>query len=151
MNEKNKRDEAVAQDINSMFDAIISKSELTDTFELIPGLNITLKTLNTGEILSAEADAVTNNIKLPLDVMGRGRIISLLTAATQSINGVDIIQDNLSDADNYVRKISLHNKYLKLPPELVDIAYGKYNKLQSDKVELLNKPIEEISNGIKTF
>lgn len=143
--------EAISQDIISMFDTIISKGELHQDFQIADNLTLTLKVLNTGELLAAEAEATTNHPYFPMDIVNRGRIVSILTRATVAINGVDVTQTNLSKQENEARRNTLYRKIMQLPPEIVEKAHKDYMELQSKQVEALSKPIDELLEDVKSF
>ena len=148
--EQNK-DNAISTDIASLFDALITQGTITGDVTLGENLNITLKVLDTGELLAAEAEATTNHPFMPNDIVTRGRIISILTAATVALNGIDIEQSKLTKEENNARRNMLFKKYMGLPVYLVDKAYDKYKELQEKQKEMFTKPIEELQEDIKNF
>lgn len=148
---ENKNNEAISSDIISLFDAIITKGTITGEVNLGDNLNITLKVLDTGELLAAEAEATTNHPFMPDDIVSRGRIVSILTAATVSLNGIEIEQSSLSKEDNRLRKRTLFKKYMALPVHLVDKAHNKYKELQAKQEKMFTKSIDEIQEDIKNF
>lgn len=148
---ENKKNEAISSDIISLFDDIITKGAITGDVTLGENLKITLKVLDMGELLAAEADATTNHPFFPGDIVSRGRIISILTAATVCLNGIDIEQSNLSKEENKERKNMLFKKYMALPVHLVDKAYDKYKELQDKQKEVFNKPVNELQKDIENF
>lgn len=142
---------AISMDIASLFDAIITQGVVTGEVTLGDNLNISLKVLDTGELLAAEAEATTNHPFMPDDIVSRGRIVSILTTATVSLNGIDIEQPNLSKEDNRIRKQTVFKKYMALPVHLVDKAYAKYKELQEEQQKIYSKPVEEFQEDIKNF
>ena len=142
---------AISMDIASLFDAIITKGSITGEVTLGDNLNILLKVLDTGELLAAEAEATTNHPFMPDDIVSRGRIVSILTAATVSLNGIEIEQDNLTKEENRIRKQTLFKKYMALPVYLVDKAYAKYKELQEKQQKVYTKPIEELEVDVENF
>ena len=148
---ENTNSNAISMDIASLFDAIITKGSITGEVTLGDNLNITLKVLDTGELLAAEAEATTNHPFMPDDIISRGRIVSILTAATVSLNGIEIEQAKLTKEENRARKQTLFKKYMGLPVHLVDKAYNKYKELQEKQREMYSKPVDELQEGIKNF
>lgn len=148
---ENKINEAISTDIISLFDEIITKGIITGDVVLGENLKITLKVLDMGELLAAEADATTNHPFFPGDIVSRGRIISILTSATVRLNGIEIEQSKLSKEENKARKNILFKKYMELPVHLVDKAYDKYKELQDKQKEMFNKPAEEMQENIENF
>lgn len=142
---------AISMDIASLFDAIITKGSITGEVTLGDNLNILLKVLDTGELLAAEAEATTNHPFMPDDIVSRGRIVSILTSATVSLNGIEIEQPNLTKEENRIRRQTLFKKYMALPTHLVDKAYTKYKELQEKQQKVYSKPIEEIEADIENF
>lgn len=142
---------AISMDIASLFDAIITKGSITGEVTLGDNLNILLKVLDTGELLAAEAEATTNHPFMPDDIVSRGRIVSILTSATVSLNGIEIEQSNLSKEENRIRRQTLFKKYMALPTHLVDKAYTKYKELQEEQQKVYAKPIEELEADIENF
>lgn len=148
---ENKKNEAISSDIVSLFDAIITKGAITGDVTLGENLNITLKVLDTGQLLAAEAEATTNHPFMPEDIVSRGRIVSILTAATVYLNGIEIEQSSLSKEENRARKNTLFKKYMALPVYMIDKAYDKYKELQEEQKKIFSKPIDEIQEDIKNF
>ena len=148
---ENNKDNAISTDIASLFDAIITQGSVTGEVTLGENLNIMLKVLDTGELLAAEAEATTNHPFMPDDIVSRGRIVSILTAATVSLNGIDIEQKHLTKEDNRVRKHTLFKKYMALPVYLVDEAYAKYKELQEKQKNIYTKPVNELQEDIENF
>lgn len=147
----NKKNEAISSDIVSLFDEIITKGVITGDVTLGENLNITLKVLDMGELLAAEAEATTNHPFMPDDIVSRGRIISILTAATVHLNGIEIQQSSLTNEENRARRNTLFKKYMSLPVHLVDKAYDKYKELQQEQRDVYSKPIEDFQEDIKNF
>lgn len=148
---ENKKNEAISSDIVSLFDAIITKGAITGDVTLGENLNITLKVLDTGQLLAAEAEATTNHPFMPDDIVSRGRIVSILTAATVHLNGIEIEQSSLSKEENRARKQTLFKKYMALPVYMIDKAYDKYKELQEEQKKIFSKPIDEIQEDIENF
>lgn len=151
VNKEEVKKEAISEDIISMFDTIISKGELHEDFKIADNLTLTLKVLNTGELLAAEAEATTNHPYFPMDIVNRGRIVSILTRATVAINGVDVTQNGLSKEENEARRNVLYRKIMQLPPEIVEKAHKDYINLQKKQVEALSKPIDELLEDVNSF
>lgn len=148
---ENKKNEAISADIISLFDEIITKGTITGDVTLGDNLKITLKVLDTGELLAAEADATTNHPFFPADIVSRGRVVSILTSATVYLNGIEIEQPSLSKEENNARKKVLFKKYMALPVHQIDKAYDRYKELQEEQKKLFSKPMEEIKENIENF
>lgn len=142
--------EKITKDLTLFFDNIISKGYMTREVKLTEDLTIELKVLDTWETLQADSRIPLLFVEGVRDVSSRARIISELATATISVNGIDIKREDLTDKENALRVEELYQKYLKLPPSLLDKLQQEYVKLSNEQLDFYTKP-EELSEKIENF
>lgn len=140
----------ITNDLAVFFDNIISKGHITKQVEVTEGLTVELKVLDTWETLQADARIPLLAIEGVIDVSGRARSVSQLAYATVSVNGIDIRRENLTDKQNGERIEELYQKYLKLPPALLDKLQTEYLNLSKQQLDFYAKP-EKMSEDIENF
>ena len=123
---------------------------MTREVKLTEDLTIELKVLDTWETLQADSRIPLLFVEGVRDVSSRARIISELATATISVNGIDIKREDLTDKENALRVEELYQKYLKLPPSLLDKLQQEYVKLSNEQLDFYTKP-EELSEKIENF
>lgn len=150
LDEKKSEKESITSDLSLFFDNLITKGQLTREVKLTEGLTIELKVLDTWETLMADSRIALALIEGVRDVTNRARMVSQLASATVSVNGVDIKQESLTDKENAMRIDELYQKYLKLPPSLLDLLNEEYKKLAEEQMEFYKNP-DEVSKNLENF
>lgn len=127
-----------------MLDSLITDNVITK--EVTIGKNVfVLKTLSTGEYLESAYIYIASIPDIPNDVVSRVRLISNLSYAVVSINGM-VIESEDKEKEQRERE-KLYTTLLKMPPPVIDslsIAFGEL-------IEEQNKLFGNIGETIENF
>jgi hypothetical protein len=102
---------------------LITTNVVTETFRLTDKLELTLKALDIKETLGAES-YFEKNWAYAGDIIGRARKLSIVSAATIKINGVDV--DRTTPEKDLESTIKIRERFSKMGGEIVDCIYEKY-------------------------
>lgn len=134
-------------ELNSLLDDFILNGRVEKTKLVVPGFNVKLKALDTGELLIAEA--LMDNSSAPKDIVARVRAASILSQAIIEINDVKIDIEGAGYSVNKAKRLKLYRQLLKMPAMVVQKTYEFYlecvetqNGKYSDPTEL----IEDVKN-----
>lgn len=136
-------------DLINLFDNFIKPGVVIKEKEVIPGLTVKLKVLNTGELLTAES-IIGLNKDIPLDVAQKVRAAGILTYAIISINGVNIEREDASVEENRQRRVLLYNQLLQMPPFIIQKMYMLYLEAVKEQEQMYNN-VEELKQNIENF
>lgn len=149
--EQDEEKDFLSRDFLSVLDNVITKSEFSKEFKINNSLTIELRVLETGELLVAESRVGLNPNLIPTDITYRARNLSILAAATVSLNGIPIKRKEMTEEENSARVTSLYKKFLKMPASLADEMCSKYEELSIEQREFINKDFGELSKDIENF
>ncbi|MEG0728124.1 MAG: hypothetical protein RR420_00740 [Anaerovoracaceae bacterium] len=133
--------------INNFFEDFIKRGQIVEEKEVLPGMNIKLRALNTEESLNAES--IIRESKLPADIVAKVRAASILSQALISINGMPIVDENDSDDIQRIKRMHMYNNLMKTAPVAVEKMYALYVQAVNKQVEIHNSPsimMEECEN-----
>lgn len=125
--------------LTRMFDELITKNYITKEVK-IEGINVTIRPLKTDEFLESEMVPVSSLSTVPPDVIARLRMVSTLSAAIISINGVEILEDEKD------LRSKVHKLLMKLPPAVIDHLFNEYRILQDEQAKMFLDVQEKIEN-----
>lgn len=136
-------------ELEAMFDSLITKSYVEDSIAITKDIKITLRVLSSEELMAAETIWFSDMTTMPRDVISKARILNILTYATTAINGKMAPKEGQGysgkDIENWRR--FLHTKYSKLSPTLIDRMYSFYQGLNERQAKLLLELVGEEGNG----
>lgn len=134
-------------DVVMLFDNFIKTGKLEKEKEVVPGMTIKLKPLNTSELIAAEA--IMSYSSAPADIVAKVRGASILSQAMISINGDIMASDNIDSEALRQRRIVLYQQILKLPPIVIQRMYEFYLEVveeQKNKYENIEDTVRDIEN-----
>ncbi len=133
----------------AIFDQLISNNFITEDIT-IDGVKFTLKTLSSREYLDSDSIYLATLPGLPVDIVGRARMISNLAYSIIAINDIPVIE---SEQNKRAERQALFEKLYKLPPWIIDElnkVFVKIMRMQQDTVVELNnipgKAAEQMEN-----
>jgi hypothetical protein len=143
INQNNMADNVInfdnTKELEQFFDGFIKKGVVIKDREIVPGMKIKLKVLDTGELLAAESILSATNPNIPPDVIQKVRGASILSQALLSINDMVVERETLTKEEIRLRRISLYQNLLRMPAIVIQKAYELYveaareqNKLYED-------------------
>jgi hypothetical protein len=127
----------------SIFNELVTKNYITDEV-CLGDATFVIKPLTAGELLEAESVQLAASDRVPKDIVARVRMVSTLSYAILSINGIPVDREKPEDKDG---KLNLYKLLMKLPPAFIDQLYSSYLKL----VETQNKTILNFSKDVENF
>lgn len=143
--EKDIKDFNPDDDLDLFFNDFIKKGRVEKEGEVVPGLRVRLKVLNTGELVSAEA-LMRMSSEFPPDVVVKIRGASILSQAILSINNYEIEKENMEIEQIKQRRSKLYRQLLEMPAYVVQKTYELYldavieqNKFYSEAKETAGK------------
>lgn len=134
------KDTKLNSDLINFFEDFIKKGEVSGEKEIVDGLTVKLKVLNTEELLTAESFFLNVRSGLPNDTLLKVRSANILSLALMSINGSVIDKSHDTDEERGIRKKLLYQQILKMPAIVVQKMYEFYIEL----VKKQNKFYEDI-------
>ena len=149
-NEKQPQDFTKEDDLYSFFDNFIKKGVVIKEKEIVPGFNIKIKVLDTGELLSAESVLSVTNPNIPYDIIQKVRAASVLSQAIISINGINVEQPDAPTDVNYQRRSGLYSKLLKMPALVIQQSYELYIEAVREQNSLYNNQVD-MSDKVENF
>jgi hypothetical protein len=145
-NPEDMKDFNPSEDLNLFFNNFIKAGTVTKEEDIVPGLRLKVKVLNTGELLTAESVLQLSNPNIPFDVVEKVRAASILSQAILEINGVPVEKDDMKPEQNSQRRSALYSQLLKMPALVVQKSYELYvtavreqNKLYTTDGEIEKK------------
>jgi hypothetical protein len=138
------------QELSNFFENFLKEGIVIKEKEVVPGLKIKLKVLNTEELLIAESILSNQNPHIPTDVMIKVRAASILSQSIIKLNDMDIEREDLSDEENGFRRRGLYKQVLKMPALVIQKAYEFYVEAVQEQNRLYNSP-KDLSDKISNF
>lgn len=139
-------------DLDNIFDNFIKDGYVSDEREVIKGLRIKVKTLNSNELFKAEAEISERNPGIPQDITAKLRCAKILSYAIVTLNGNTILNDGATEEEKNDRRIALYIHLMKSPTILVQNAYDFYLETMQKEYNyysIPNKISEEVENFSK--
>lgn len=130
--------------LEALFDSLITKGFVTKEVKL-GDITFVLKPLSTGEFLEAETVYIATVNAVPNDVVGKVRMISSLSHAIISVNGVSI--ENSDVNIERANRDKLHNLLMKLPPSAIDYLQEAFRAVTAEQ----EKMFSDLSGKIENF
>ncbi len=140
MSENNKNNERDFE-FESFFDNLITKGYIEKEREILKGFTVKVRPLNSDEQIGAESITIANNPYVPRDTIEKIRVISMLSKAIVSVNGVAI--------EGKEARKKLHEKLLSLPTHINDDLYALYVDCIEEQRKLYMD--EELGEKIEAF
>ena len=138
------------QELSIFFENFLKEGTIVKEKEIVPGLKIKIKVLNTEELLVAESILSNQNPHIPSDVIIKVRAASILSQAIVKLNDMDIERDNLSEEENNARRRGLYKQVLKMPALVIQKAYEFYIEAVQEQNSIYDNP-KELSDKISNF
>lgn len=135
------------KEISSIFDNFIKSGYLTKEKEVVPGLKVKVKVLNTGELLAAQT--IMSHENAPSDIVVKLRAASILSQCLLEFDGTKVVPDICDEREERARRVLLYSKLLQMPSLVIQKMYELYLeavKDQNNKYSDLSKTGEEIEN-----
>ena len=139
-------------DLDNIFDNFIKDGYMSDEREVINGLKIRVKTLNSNDLFKAEAEINKRNPGIPQDITAKLRCAKILSYAIITLNGNTILNDDMTEEEKNDRRTALYIHLMKSPTILVQTAYDFYLETVKKEYEyysIPNKISEEVENFSK--
>ena len=149
--EKKKRFDFATMDVNAFFDNVIKKNQFVREKDFGNGFVITVRPLNVGELIEAEAIIRNGNPKIPIDTMVKLHAAAILSKAIVKIGSKPIEDDNYTDEEIQLRRFALYSKLIQMPPLLITDMYKFYLATVQEEESFyssasdLDKKIEDFS------
>lgn len=139
-----------SKDINNIFDNIIKEGYISKEEEIVKGLKLTIRALSPNEIFRAENEINERNPNIPQDITAKLRCAKILSYAIISINGSNIVTENMSKEEEDERRLSLYINLMKSPTVIIENAYNLYLKTVQEEHLYFTDP-EKLNDDIENF
>ena len=150
MDEKKIKDFKISDDLSLFFDDFIKKGVTTKEEEVVPGLKVKLKVLDTNELLSAESIVFATS-KVPADIVVKVRCASILSQSILSINGMEIDKEGDTEEEKRGRRSALYRKLLEMSAYVLQKTYDLYIEAAKEQMEFYSGGLKEIDETIENF
>lgn len=140
----------VSLDISNIFENFIKPGLFVDEREVVPGLSVRLKSLNTNELMSAEAEINAQNPMIPADIIVKLRGASILSHAIITLNGVEVEKENMTEKDISLRRYALYKKLLEMPTIVIEKMYRFYLEVVATQNKFFDFP-DRLGKEIENF
>lgn len=147
--ENNTKEFTPNDDLDLFFNDFIKRGDVCKEREIVPGFNIKVRVLSTGELISAEA-VMRTTPNFPMDVVQKVRCASILSQAIISINGMQVVKEGSSKEEEYSRRSNLYKRLLDMASYVVTKSYELYLEAVTEQSELYTNP-EKVSKKIENF
>lgn len=127
---------------DNMFESLINKGYVTKEIAL-DNLKLTMKVLDTAEILQADAVFTESSGNIPEDVLHRLRVVSNLSYAIMSINDVTVPKDA---KEAYEMRHQIREILMKLPPTVIEYLAKQYRTMVDEQDKIYENLGEHIEN-----
>jgi len=131
-----------------LFDQLVTNNFITKDV-VVDGVKFTLKTLSSQDYLESDTIYMATMSGLPMDVIGRARMISNLAYSITAINDVPVVDFEFSRRND---RQKLYENLYKLPPWMIDqlnVVFLEIMKIKNTEAQDLNMPgraTEQIEN-----
>lgn len=132
------------KEIELMFESLLLDSTITKEVQLTPSFKLTMKTLSTQDILSADTLYIATVAGVPKDVVDRVRTVSTLSFAVTAVNDKPLYGED-TDVNSVIRE-KMNKQLLSLPPALIDRLRVAYSDMVMEQNALFEKVGENVEN-----
>lgn len=146
-----KKIEFASMDLNTFFEGFIKKGEFNEEHDFGNGMKVTVKPLNMGELIEAEAIIRNTNPNIPMDSMVKLRAASILSKAIIKI-GDNVIERPDMDAEQIsMRRFTLYAQLIKMPPHLITKMYEFYLEVVQKQNTFYTAPVSDVLDKAEDF
>jgi len=131
-------------EIDLMFEELLLDTNISREVKLTPRFRMTLKTLNTQDVLNADTLYIATVSGVPRDVVDRVRMVSTLLYSITAVNGKNLYGDD--EVKNRAARENLNKKLMSIPPAGIDILRAEYSSMIDAQTKLFEKVEEKIEN-----
>ena len=146
-----KRIEFASMDLNTFFEGFIKEGQFTEESDFGNGMKVTVKPLNMGELIEAEAIIRNSNPNIPMDSMVKLRAASILSKAITKIGDSVIERSDMTEEQISMRRFTLYAQLIKMPPSLITKMYAFYLEVVKKQDEYYTMPIKDVLDKNEDF
>lgn len=139
-----------SEDLNNFFEGFLKSGVVIKEKEVVPGLTVKLKVLNTSELLSAESILLAGNPNIPSDIIQKIRAASILSQAILIINGVEVEKENMIGMQIVERRQTLYSNIIKMPAYVIQKIYELYIEAVREQNDIYSSE-EKVRDKVENF
>lgn len=146
-----KKIEFASMDLNTFFEGFIKQGRIAEEHDFGNGMTVSLRPLNMGELIEAEAIIRNSNPDIPMDSMVKLRAASILSKAIIKIGGNLIEREDMDEEQIRMRRFTLYTQLIKMPPHLITQMYAFYLETVHKQDAFYSAPVDDVLNKTEDF
>lgn len=146
-----KKIEFASMDLNTFFEGFIKQGVFTEEHDFGNGMKVTVKPLNMGELIEAEAIIRNSNPNIPMDSMVKLRAAAILSKAIVKIGDSVIERTDMDEEQISMRRFTLYAQLIKMPPSLITKMYAFYIEVVQKQDAFYTAPVGDMIDKAEDF